>query len=82
MNMSVAVVDWSRSRGAAEFSDLSGSTTVSELLADAREALRLPRDGVYSLIRGNDKLARTATLDEVGLQDQETLEIAPEVSAG
>jgi hypothetical protein len=80
--MSVEVVDWSRSHGAAEFADLDGSTTVSELLAEAREALRLPRDGMYSLIRGNDKLARTATLDELGIHDQETLEISPEVSAG
>lgn len=80
--MTVAIVDWSRSRGAAEFTDLDGDTTVSELLADAREALRLPRDGVYSLIRGNDKLARTATLDEAGISDRETLEISPEVSAG
>lgn len=80
--MTVAIVDWSRSRGAAEFTDLDGDTTVSELLADAREALRLPREGEYTLIRGNDKLARTATLDEIGIQDQETLEISPEVAAG
>ncbi|MDR4468958.1 MAG: EsaB/YukD family protein [Nitrospira sp.] len=80
--MTVAIEDWSGSRGAAEFTELDGSTTVSELLAEAREALRLPRDGVYSLIRGNDKLARTATLDEAGIRDQETLQISPEVSAG
>jgi hypothetical protein len=80
--MTIAIRDWSHSRGAAEFTDLDGSTTVSELLADAREALRLPRDGVYALIRGNDKLARTATLDEAGIRDRETLEISPEVSAG
>ena len=82
MSLHVSVIDWSRSRGAAEFSDLDGATTVSELLADAREALRLPREGVYALIRGNDKLSRTATLSEVGLHDRETLEISPEVSAG
>lgn len=80
--MNLAVVDWSHSRGAAEFNEVDGDTTVSELLADAREALRLPRDGVYSLIRGNDKLSRTATLNELGIADRETLEIAPEVSAG
>lgn len=82
MSMSLSVTDWSRSRGAAEFVDLDGATTVSELLAEAREALRLPRDGEYSLIRGNEKLARTATLDDLGIQDRETLEISPEVSAG
>jgi hypothetical protein len=37
---------------------------------------------MYSLIRGNDKLPRTATLDELGIHDQETLEISPEVAAG
>ena len=80
--LSFAVVDWNRSRSRAELSNIPGETTVGEVLSELRESMQLPRDAVYHLIHGGEKLSRSATVEEVGIGEGEEVTIAPEVSAG
>ncbi len=79
--VSVSVVDWNRARR-AELSEVPSESTVGELLSDVREAMSLPRETPYHLIYGGQKLHRTLTLEEAGIEEGEEVTIAPEVSAG
>ena len=79
--LSLAVVDWNRSRR-AELSEVPTHTTVGELLAEVKEAMHLLRDTTYHLILDGEKLFRSATLEEIGIEDGVEVTIAPEVSAG
>ena len=79
--LSLAVVDWSRSRR-AELSDVPVDTSVGELLSEVREAMRLPSETPYHLIHDGAKLSRALTLEEAGVKDGEEITVAPEVSAG
>ena len=79
--MSLAVVDWDRSRK-ADLSDVPADSTVGEVLSEVREAMSLPRETPYHMIHGGAKLQRTLTLEEAGIEDGEEVTIAPEVSAG
>lgn len=79
---SVVVVDWNRS-SRAEFSDVpSDTTTVGDLLDEARDALALSPGTPWDLILGDEKLARGMTLDEAGIRSGTELTAAPTVSAG
>ena len=79
--LNLAVVDWNRSRR-AELSEVPTHTTVGELLAEVKEALNLSHETLYHLIFGSEKLHRSATLAEIGIEDRAEVTIAPEVSAG
>ena len=79
--ISLKVTDWNRSRR-AELSGVPSDSTVGELLSDVREAMSLPRETPYHLIYGGQKLHRTLTLEEAGIEEGEEVTIAPEVSAG
>jgi hypothetical protein len=79
--LNLAVVDWNRSRK-AELSEVSPTTTVGELLAELREAMHLSRETPYHLLFDGEKLHRSATLEESGVEDGAEVTIAPEVSAG
>ena len=79
--LNLAVVDWNRSRR-AEISEVPSDFTVGELLSEVSEEMRLPRETPYHLIYGGQKLPRTTTLEEAGIEDGEEVVIAPEVSAG
>lgn len=79
--LNLSVVDWNRSRK-ADLSEVPSNTTVAELLDEVREGMNLPRDTPYHFIYGGEKLHRSLTLDEVGIEDGEEVTIAPEVSAG
>ena len=79
--LNLAVVDWNRSRR-AELSEVPTHTTVGELLAEVKEAMHLSRETLYHLLWDGEKLNRSATLDDVGVEDGAEVTIAPEVSAG
>ena len=78
--LSIHVTDWSRSQ-VADFPEVATDTTVDELIQALEESMSL--DGnVYHLLANGEKLNRTATLEEVGVESGDELTIAPEVSAG
>ncbi len=77
----LAVRDWSRSRN-AELSEVPNDITVGELLSEVKEEMQLPRETPYHLLYGGQKLNRTLTLQEIGIEDEAEVTIAPEVSAG
>jgi hypothetical protein len=79
--LSLAVRDWSRSRN-AELSGVPTDITVGELLSEVKEEMQLPRETPYHLLYGGQKLNRNLTLDEIGIEDDAEVTIAPEVSAG
>ena len=78
--LTIDVADWSRSQ-VAELSDLSPDMTVGEVLEEVQDAMSLPREAYHLLFEG-DKLNRTATLEELGVESGDEMTIAPEVSAG
>jgi hypothetical protein len=78
--LTIDVTDWSRSQ-VAQLSDLPVEMTIGELLDEVHEAMSLPREP-YHLLFDGDKLNRSATLEETGVQSGDELTIAPEVSAG
>ena len=78
--LTIEVADWSRSQ-VAELSDLSPDMTVGEVLDEVQDAMSLPREP-YHLLFDGEKLNRTATLEELGVETGNELTIAPEVSAG
>jgi len=78
--MTIEVADWSRSQ-VAELADIPPDMTVGELLDEVQEAMSLPRDN-FHLLHDGEKLNRSATLQEIGVEPGDELTIAPEVSAG
>lgn len=79
--LKLAVRDWSRSRHATLFG-IPTDVTVGELLAEVRDEMELPRETPFHLLYDGQKLNRTLTLEEIGLEDEAEMTIAPEVSAG
>ena len=78
--MTIDVTDWSRSQ-VAELADLPQETTVGELLDELEDAMSLPRKNYHLLFNG-EKLNRSETLLDAGVESGAELTIAPEVSAG
>lgn len=78
--LTIEVTDWSRSQ-VAELSELPLDMTVGEVLDEVQGAMSLPREP-YHLLFDGEKLNRSATLEEVGVETGNELTIAPEVSAG
>jgi hypothetical protein len=78
--LTIEVSDWSRSQF-AELTDIPGETTVAEVLDEVQDALSLPREP-YHLLYDGEKLNRTTTLEELGIESGDEFTIAPEVSAG
>jgi Ubiquitin-2 like Rad60 SUMO-like len=78
--LTIEVTDWSRSQ-VAELSDLPPDMTVGEVLDEVQDAMSLPREP-YHLLFDGEKLNRSATLEELGVETGNELTIAPEVSAG
>jgi hypothetical protein len=78
--MTIDVTDWSRSQ-VAELPDLPQETTVGELLDELEDAMALPRKNYHLLFNG-EKLNRSETLLDAGVESGAELTIAPEVSAG
>jgi hypothetical protein len=78
--ITIEVADWSRSQ-IAELSDLPLDMSVGEVLDEVQDAMSLPHEP-YHLLFDGDKLNRSATLAELGVETGDELTIAPEVSAG
>jgi hypothetical protein len=78
--LTIEVTDWTRSQ-VAQLSDLPFDMTVGQVLDEVQDAMSLPREAFHLLLDGQ-KLNRSATLEEAGLETGHELTIAPEVSAG
>ena len=79
--LTVRVNDWSRSLPGTEFVDIPSDVTVGEIVDEATEAMALPDQNYHAVYEG-EKLNRSATLQEIGIESGEELTIAPDVSAG
>ena len=79
--LTVRVSDWSRSLPGAEFLDVPSDMTVGEIVNEATEVMALPNQNYHAIYEG-EKLSRSTTLDEIGIESGEELTIAPDVSAG
>lgn len=73
--------DWTGQKSITLSSKLAPDATVGELAETLRQRMNLPR-GSYSVYHQNNKLSRSATLDEAGLPEEVELELSPEVKAG
>jgi hypothetical protein len=79
--LKLAVSDWSRTH-TANLWDIPADITVGELLTEVRDEMQLPRETPFHLLYDGQKLNRTLTLEEIGIEDDAEVTIAPEVSAG
>ena len=79
--LTVRVTDWSRSLPGTEFLDIPSDVTVGEIVDEATEAMALPDQNYHAVYEG-EKLNRSSTLQEIGIESGEELTIAPDVSAG
>ena len=79
--LALEVTDWNESRR-AELPDVPDELTVGDLIEELRDPLSLAQDTSYELIWNGEKLNRSATLEESGIETGDELTIAPEVSAG
>lgn len=73
--------DWTGQKRIHLKGQLAADVTIGELAEAIRERMGLPRRN-YAVYFGDQKLPRTATLEEAGLADEAELELNPEVKAG
>lgn len=78
--LTLEISDWSRSQ-VAEMAEIPSDLTVGELTDEVQDAMSLPREN-YHILYAGEKLSRSSTLEEIGIESGEELTIAPEVSAG
>ena len=76
-------VDWSGQKQI----ELNGQgippdTTVSEVMAAMVRLMELPGNTPYSLFYKNQKLNRSETIEEIGIENEDEVVVAPEVTAG
>ncbi len=79
--INVRFTDWEKTRRA----DLEGvpcNTTIGELTAEAVRALGLPLTSFYQALFKGRQLPQTKTVDELGLDMDDEIELFPEVNAG
>ncbi len=83
----INVVDWSRQKKAVLDGEIESDTRIGEITSMAIHALDLPKNVPYStFVTSNGqkqrKLNKSDTINDVKLQDDAELMVAPEVSAG
>jgi hypothetical protein len=81
MTVTLSLSDWTESRH-TDLDDVPIETTVGELLDSVKDAWALTPGTPYELIRRDEKLARGLTLARIGIEDRETLTVAPLIAAG
>jgi hypothetical protein len=79
--LNLKLSDWNGTQ-TLDLSDVSPETTAGEILADVTDYLHLSPGTPYHLIYQGQKLNRSSSLEEVGVEDGDEVVIAPEVSAG
>lgn len=73
-------IDWTHQKSVELRGDVPAETTIGELAESLRERMGLQR-GSYSVYYQEEKLPRSATIEEVELPDAAELELSPEVKA-
>ena len=79
--LELEVVDWNQSRRAS-IPEVPVDYTVGELLKEVGEAMALAEATPHHLIHNGQKLNRSMTLEEAGVESGAELTVAPEVMAG
>jgi len=79
--MNLTFHDWEGARS-AHLEAMPRSATVGQAVAEAVRALELPFSSFYKALHDGRELNHGDTLDEIGLETDDDLDLVPEVSAG
>ncbi len=79
LNLNAA--DWAGER-TAHLDAVPSDATVGEVVTECVRALQLPFRDFYTAVFRGRELNHSETLDEVGVRNNDELELVPEVSAG
>jgi hypothetical protein len=79
--LDVTVTDWAHSRS-AHLDGVPRNASVGELIGEAVRAMELPLEPFYRAVLRGRQLARTEILDDLGIETDAEIEIAPKVQAG
>lgn len=79
--LNVVIEDWSLQQE-AHLSNVSRHATVGEIVREAVRALELPSRSPFQALHRGRQLNPSETLDEVGIETDDRIEILPEVTAG
>jgi hypothetical protein len=84
--INLAITDWDYEDGKkgakVTLDGVSRNATIGEVLGEAVRAMGLPFASSFQAVFRGRQLARTQTLQEIGIESGERLEVLPEVSAG
>ncbi len=82
----LAITDWEYEDGKkgtkVDLDGVSRSMTIGEVLGEAVRAMGLPFATAFQAVFRGRQLSNVQTLEEIGIQSGERLEVVPEVSAG
>lgn len=73
--------DWNSGKEAHLY-DVSRNSTVGEVLGEAVRAMELPFQNAFKAVLKGRTLHNAETIEELGLETDEKIELIPEVSAG
>ena len=77
----LAFVDWNESKRVT-LEKVARGATIGEVLTTAVRSMGLPLRSAFQLELRGRHLNRSETLDELGIETNDTLRVVPEVSAG
>ncbi len=73
--------DWEDSRR-VHLDSVPRSATVGEVVGESVRALQLPFSSFFQAVLRGRELNHSDTLDEIGIESDDEIELVPEVSAG
>jgi hypothetical protein len=77
----LSVTDWEQTRS-VEFDEVDPRSSIGELVAEAVQALGLPRGTMFQAVFGERELSLADSVIEVGLCTGDAIRLVPEVRAG
>ncbi len=77
----LVLTDWN-SEKEAHLYDVSRNATIGEVLGETIRAMELPFNSVFQAVFRGRTLNNGETLEELGIETDEKLEVVPQVSAG
>ncbi len=79
--INLVFTDWN-SRKEAHLHKVSRNATVGEVLGEVVRAMELPFQSAFQAVFRGRALNNSETLEELGIESDEKLEVVPQVSAG
>jgi hypothetical protein len=77
----LSVTDWNQTRS-VDLDEVDPRATIGELVAEAVQALGLPRGTVFQALCDERELGLAGTVAELGLRAGDAIRLIPEVRAG